>query len=166
MLAVSLSVYYWLLSISITDFRSNVKRALVNDLLWTRSRRHKGLWCGYPPKQNFQPPNRKMKYYKSVEFVNFENFKPRCTKIKPLFLKTFSTVHWNYFESIQSYIKQPVSLLGFNTAQSWKSLLWPGCGKWNGQHIVAILVVSSTILAQHAWHQKQCGYSNVPRSTK
>ena len=28
-------------------------------------------------------------------------------------------------------------------------MLWPGCRKWTGQYIVAILVVSSTILAQH-----------------
>jgi len=46
MFAVSLSVYYWLLSISITNFMSNLKRALVNELLWTRSLRHEGLWCG------------------------------------------------------------------------------------------------------------------------
>ena len=46
-------------------------------------------------------------------------------------LQTFWTVHWNIYESIQSYVKQPISLFGFNTAQSWKSLLWPGCGKWN-----------------------------------
>jgi len=30
----------------------------------------------------------------------------------------------------------PVSLLDFNTAQSWKSSLRPGCGKWNGQRNV------------------------------
>jgi len=64
-------------------------------------------------------------------------------------LKTFWAIHWNIYESIQSYIKQPVSVLGFNTAQSWKSLLWSSCGKWNGQHIAGILVVSSTTPAQH-----------------
>ena len=59
------------------------------------------------------------------------------------------TLYWNIYQSIQSYIKQPVSLLGYNMAQSWKYLLWPGCGKWNGQHNAAILVDSSTVLAQH-----------------
>ena len=91
-------------------------------------------------------------------FVNFQNVKPRSTNVKPLdwrlsgpFVKTFTWEHsdLHLYESIQIYIKQPVSLLGFNTAQSWKSLLWSSCGKWNEQHIAGILVVSSTILAQH-----------------
>jgi len=39
---------------------SNLKHALIIELHWTQSRRHGGLWCGYPPKQSSQPP--KLKY--------------------------------------------------------------------------------------------------------
>jgi len=81
-------------------------------------------------------------------FCQFSECQAPLHKRKTPTLKTFWTVHWNIYESIQSYIEQPVSLLGFNTAQSWKSLLWPGCGNWNGQYIAEILVVS-TILAHH-----------------
>ena len=38
-------------------------------------------------------------------------------KRKTPLLKTFWTVHGNIYESIQNYNKQPVLLLGFNTAQ-------------------------------------------------
>jgi len=92
-----------------------------------------------------------MKYYKSVEFCQFSECQAPQHRRKSSRLKTFWIIHWNIYEiyeSILSY-KQPVSLLGFNTAQSWKSLIWPSCGKWNGQCIAAILVVLSTILAQH-----------------
>jgi len=50
-------------------------------------------------------------------FVNFQDVKPRCTKRKAPLLKTFWTVHWTICESLQSYIKQPVSLLDFNKVQ-------------------------------------------------
>ena len=93
--------------------------------------------------------NWNMKYYKSVEFCQFSECHALLHKRKAPLLKTYWTIHWNIYESVQSFIIQPVSLLGFNMAQSWKSLLWPGCGKWNGQHIAAILVVSLTILAHH-----------------
>ena len=82
-------------------------------------------------------------------FCQFSECQAPLLKRKARPLQTFRTVHWNIYQSIQSYIKQPVSLLGFNTEQSWKSLLWPGCGKWNGQHNAAMLVASSTMLTQH-----------------
>jgi len=50
-LSVSLSV----LSISVTNFMSVLKRAVIIELLWTKSRCH-GVWCAYPPKQSPQPP--------------------------------------------------------------------------------------------------------------
>jgi len=83
-----------------------------------------------------------------VEFLSTFRIQAPLHKRKAPLLKTFWTVH-NIYGSIQSHIKQPVSLIGFNTAQGWKSFLWLGCGKWNGQYIAAILVVSSTILARH-----------------
>jgi len=43
--AVSLSVYYLLLSISNKTFMTNLKRALIIELLWTQSRHHGGLCC-------------------------------------------------------------------------------------------------------------------------
>ena len=64
-------------------------------------------------------------------FRQFSEFQAPLHKRGAAMFKTFCTVHWNIYESIQGYIKQPVSLLGFNMAQSWKSLLWSGCGKWN-----------------------------------
>jgi len=82
-------------------------------------------------------------------FCLFSECQDSLHKRKSPLLKTFWTAHRNIYESIQNCIKELVSLLDFNMKQSWKSLLWPGCGKWNGQHIAAILVVSSTILAQH-----------------
>ena len=103
------------------------------------------------PQTKLQPPNWNMKYYKTVEFCQFAECQAPQHKCKASRLKTFWTIHWNIYETIQSYFKQPVSLLGFKTAQSCKSLLWPGCSKWNGQHIAAILVVSSTILTQHGF---------------
>jgi len=107
------------------------------------------IWCGYPRKQSSNHPNWNMKYYKSVQFCQFSESQAPQHKRKSPRLKTFWTIHRNIYENIQSYIKEMVSLFGFNTAQIWKSLRWPSCGKWNGQHIAAILVVSSTILAQH-----------------
>ena len=77
-------------------------------------------------------------------FCQFSECQAPLHKRKAPSVKTFWTVHWNIYQSIQSYIKQTVSLLGFNTAQSWKSSLRPGCGKWSGQHNAAISVVSST----------------------
>ena len=65
---------------------SNLKRALIIELLWTQSRCHVGFWCRYPLKQSSQPPNRNMKYYKSVEFLLiFGISSPSCTKVKPLY---------------------------------------------------------------------------------
>jgi len=69
-LAVSLSVYYLLLSISITNFMSNRKRALIIELLWTRSHRSGGFGALIPPNKAPSPPNWNMKYYKSVEFLS------------------------------------------------------------------------------------------------
>ena len=63
-------------------------------------------------------------------------------KRKALLLKTFSNVHWNIYQSIQSYIKQPVSLTQHRVEN-------PRSGQWNEQRNAAILVGSSTILAQH-----------------
>ena len=60
---------------------------------------------------------------KSVEFCQFSECQALLHKRKAPQLKTFRADHWNISENIQSYIKQPDSLLGFNTAQSWKSLL-------------------------------------------
>jgi len=79
-LAVSLSVYYLLLSIPITNFINNLERALITELLWTQSRRYGGLWCGYPPRKSSQPP----KLINQWNFVNFQNVKPCCTNVKPL----------------------------------------------------------------------------------
>jgi len=148
-LAVLLSVYCLLLSISITNFMSNLKHALIIELLWTQSRRHWGLWYDQPTNKTPSPQIEIWNTINQWSFCQFLECQAPLHKRKAPLLKTFWTVHWNINESIQSYIKQPVSLLGFNTAQSWKSLLWPSCGKWNGQHIAAILVASSTILAQH-----------------
>ena len=103
-----------------------------------------------PPNKAPSPPIWNMKYHMNqCSFCQFSECQALLHKRKAPLLKTFWTIHWKIHESIQSYIKQLVSLLGFNMAQSWKSLLWPNCGKWSGQHIAAILVVSSTILAQH-----------------
>jgi len=90
-----------------------------------------------------------MKHYKSVEFLSIFRMSSLPAQMQSPHWRLSGedsvwTVHWSINKSIQSYIKQPVSLLGFNTAQSWISSLWPGCGKWNGQRNAAILVVSST----------------------
>ena len=66
------------------------------------------------------------------------------TNVKPLYWRLFGdgsvwAVDWNICQSIESYIKQPFSFLGFNAAQSWKFSLWPGCGKWNGQRNIVCL---------------------------
>ena len=74
-------------------------------------------------------------------FCQFSECQAPLHKRKAPLVKTFWAVHWNIYRSIQSYIEQPISLLGFNTAQSWKSSLRPGCDKWNWQHNTAILVV-------------------------
>jgi len=141
-------VYSLLVYISITNFMSIFKCAFIIELLWIQCRRHGGFGALSYPNKAPSPPNWN-KCYKSVEFCQFSECQAQLYKREAPLLKTFWTVHWNIYESIQSYIKQPVSLHGFNTAQSWKSLLWPSCGKCNGQHIAAILVVSSTILVQH-----------------
>jgi len=67
--AVSLSVYYLLLSIPITNFINNLERALITELLWTQSRRYGGLLGGYPPRKSSQPP----KLMNQWNFVNFQN---------------------------------------------------------------------------------------------
>ena len=95
-----------------------------------------------------------MKHYKSVEFLSIFRMSSLPAQMQSPHWRLSGedsvwTVHWSINKSIQSYIKQLVSLLGFNTAQSWKSLLWSSCGKWNEQHIAGILVVSLTILAHH-----------------
>ena len=102
-----------------------------------------------PPNKTSSPQIEIWNAINQWSFCQFLEFQAPLHKRKSPLLKTFWTVHWNIYESIQSYIKQPVLLLGLNTAQSWKSLVWPGCGKWNEQHIAAILVVLSTILTQH-----------------
>jgi len=43
-LAVSLYVYYLLLSISIINFMSKLKRAFIVELVWTQSRRQGRFW--------------------------------------------------------------------------------------------------------------------------
>ena len=117
---------------------SNLKSALIVELLWTQSRGHGAV----SPQTKLPAPK--------IEVWNTINQRScQFSECQAPLWKTFWTVYWNIYESIRSYLKQPVSLLGFNTAQSWKSLLWPGCGNWNGQYIAAILVVSSTILAHH-----------------
>jgi len=95
-----------------------------------------------------------MIHCKPVECWQFLECQAPCTNLKPLSWRLSDddsvwTVHWNIHQSIQSSIKQSVSLLGFNTAQSWKSSLWPGCVRWNGQRSAAKLIVTSTILSQH-----------------
>jgi len=69
----------------------------------------------------------------------------------PLYWRLSGPFTETFMRAFKSYIKQPVSLFGFDKAKIWKSLLWPGCDKWNEQYIAAILVVSSTILAYAAW---------------
>jgi len=108
-----------------------------------------GLWCGYPPNKAPSPQIEIRNTINQRSSCQFSECQAPLYKRKASLLKTFWSVHWNIYESIQSYIKQLVSLLDFNTEQSWKSLLWPGYNKWNGQNIAAILVVSSTIPAQH-----------------
>jgi len=161
-LAVSLSVYYLLLSISITNFISNITRALIIELLWTQSHHHGGLWHSYPPKQSSQPQIEIWNTINQWSFCQFSECQAVLHKRKAPLLKTFWTVCWNINKSIQSCIKQQVSLHGFNMAQIWKSLFWPGCGKWDGQHIAAILVVLSAILAQH----RLCSTSETMRFLK
>ena len=56
-------------------------------------------------------------------FVNFQKVIP-CPNVKPLYWRLSGdgsvwTVDWNIYQRPQSDIKQPVALLGFNTAQSW-----------------------------------------------
>ena len=106
-----------------------------------------GFGAVIAPNKAPNPPNGNMKY-KSVEFLSIFRMSSPATQTQSPSIEDFLDRLLKH-ENIQSYIKWPVSLLGFNTAQRWKSLLWPGCGKWNGQHIAAILAVSSTILAQH-----------------
>jgi len=84
-----------------------------------------------PPNKAPSPPIWNMKYHMNqCSFCQFSECQALLHKRKAPLLKTFWTIHWKIYESIQSYIKQLVSLLGFNMAQSWKSLLWPSCGKW------------------------------------
>jgi len=108
-----------------------------------------------------------MKRCKSVEFLSVFKMAISLHKRKAHLFATFCnssvwTVHSNIYHRIHSYIKQPVSQLGFNTAPSWKSSLWPGCGKWNEQHNAVISVVSSATLAQRGL----CLTSETMRSLK
>ena len=139
-LVVSLSV----LSISVTNFMSDLKRALIIELIWNQSRCHGGLVHLAPQTKLPAPQIEIWNTINQWSFCQFSECQAPLHKRKAPSVKTFWTVHWNIYQSIQSYIKQTVSLLGFNTAQSWKSSLRPGCGKWSGQHNAAILVVSST----------------------
>jgi len=53
-------LYYLLLSISVTNFMSNLKRALITELLWTQSRRPVGFGAVSPPQTKLPAP--KLKY--------------------------------------------------------------------------------------------------------
>ena len=140
--------------------------ALIIKLLWTQSR---GALVGLASHKKVpSPPNRNMKHYKPLEFFTiFGMSSPAWTNVKPLYWRLSGdgsvwTDDWNIYQYIQKYIKQPDSSLGFDTAQRWKSSFWPGCGKWNGQGSAAMMVVSSTILAQH----KLCLTSETMRLLK
>ena len=78
---LSLSAYYLLLSISITNFMSNPKRVLIIELLRTQSHRSGGFGALIPPNKAPSPPNWNMKYYKSVEFLSsFKMSRPAAQK--------------------------------------------------------------------------------------
>jgi len=49
---------------------SNLKRAVIIELLWTRSRHYGGFGAVSPPNKTSSPPNWNMKYYKSVKFLS------------------------------------------------------------------------------------------------
>ena len=122
---------------------------------------------GLAPKQSSKTPNWNMKHYRSVEVLSIFIMSTPLPYVKSLYWRLSGdgsvwTVNWNIYRSIQSYIMQPVSLLGFNTVHSWKSSLWSDCGKCDGQRNAAILVVSSTVLAQH----KLCLTSETMRLLK
>ena len=144
-LVVSLSI----LSISVTNFMSDLKRALVIELFWTQSRCHGGFGALSPQTKLPAPQIQIWNIINQWSFCHFQNVKSRCTNVKPLYWRLAGPFIETFIRAFRVTSNSRFPCLVSNGTElkiPAQASLWQV--EWNGQHNAAIWL-SRRPLAQH-----------------